>query len=194
MIKVWCDVHGRGFLNIEKAFDTTWHPGLLYKLSELHFSPRLIKLINSFLSHRKFRVMVEGELSTPRNKQAEVPQGPVLSPIPPETLWVYLALFADDTCLYSTNREEGYVLRSLQSGLTAMKSQCERWNIKINEEKTQAISFSHRLTTVEASLTHSLHKPREIPRCNFRQESYMKTTHRNESPRHCAYILASTPS
>jgi hypothetical protein len=53
------------FLDIEKAFDTTWHPGLLYKLSELHFSPSLIKLINSFLSQRKFRVMDEGELPTP---------------------------------------------------------------------------------------------------------------------------------
>jgi len=40
------------FLGIEKAYDTTWHPGLLYKLSELHISPTLIKLINSFLSHR----------------------------------------------------------------------------------------------------------------------------------------------
>jgi hypothetical protein len=33
------------FLDIEKAFDTTWHPGLLYKLPELGFSTGLIKLI-----------------------------------------------------------------------------------------------------------------------------------------------------
>jgi hypothetical protein len=26
------------FLDIEKAVNTTWHPGLLYKLSELKFS------------------------------------------------------------------------------------------------------------------------------------------------------------
>jgi len=52
-------------LDIEEAFDTTWHPGLLYKLSKLQISSTLIRLICSFLSNRKFRVMVEGQLSTP---------------------------------------------------------------------------------------------------------------------------------
>jgi hypothetical protein len=33
-------------LNIKKAFGTTWHPGLLYKVSELDFSSTLIKLIS----------------------------------------------------------------------------------------------------------------------------------------------------
>jgi hypothetical protein len=41
------------FLDIEKAFDTTWHLGLLYKLSELTFLISPIKLIRSFLSRRK---------------------------------------------------------------------------------------------------------------------------------------------
>jgi hypothetical protein len=35
------------FLDIGKAFNTTWHSGLLYKLSELEFSTSLIKLIAS---------------------------------------------------------------------------------------------------------------------------------------------------
>jgi hypothetical protein len=60
------------FLDIGKAFDTTWQPGLLYKLSKLQFSTSLIKLIGSFLSQRKFRVSVEGEMSTPRYMQAGV--------------------------------------------------------------------------------------------------------------------------
>jgi hypothetical protein len=38
------------FLDIEKAFDTMWHPRLLYKLSKLQFSTSLIKHISSFLS------------------------------------------------------------------------------------------------------------------------------------------------
>jgi hypothetical protein len=85
-------------LDIEKAFDTWWHLGLLYKLSELHFSSNLMKLISSFLSNRKFRVMVEGELPTSRDIQAGVPQISVLSPTPfslyindaPQTPLVYL--------------------------------------------------------------------------------------------------------
>jgi hypothetical protein len=68
------------FLDIKKAFDETWHLGLLYKLSELKISTSLIKLINSFLSQREFRVSVEGELSSPMDIQAGVPQGSVLSP------------------------------------------------------------------------------------------------------------------
>jgi hypothetical protein len=68
------------FLDIEKAFDTTWHPGLIYKLSKLEFSTSLINLISSFLSQRKFRVSVEGEMATPRQMKAGVSQGSVLSP------------------------------------------------------------------------------------------------------------------
>jgi hypothetical protein len=61
-------------LDIEKAFDTTWHSGLLYKLSKSEFSTSLIKLIGSFLSQRKFSVSVEGEMFTPREMQTGVPQ------------------------------------------------------------------------------------------------------------------------
>jgi hypothetical protein len=52
------------FLDIEKAFDTTWHSGLLHELPELEFSTSLIKLIAYFLTDRKFNVLVEGEYST----------------------------------------------------------------------------------------------------------------------------------
>jgi hypothetical protein len=41
-------------VDIEKAFDTLWHPGLLYKLSTMEFSTNLMRLIGSFFSQRKF--------------------------------------------------------------------------------------------------------------------------------------------
>jgi hypothetical protein len=62
--------------------------------------------------------------------QAGVPQGSVLSPTlyniyindTPKLSGVHLALFADDTCLYATERKEGYVLRKLQRGLDAIET------------------------------------------------------------------------
>jgi hypothetical protein len=133
------------FLDIKKAFDTTWHTGLLYKLSKLEFSINLIKLVSSFLSRRKFRVSVEGEMSTPLVIQAGVPQGSVLSPTlynmyindAPQTHGVYLALFSDETCLYAMDRKEGFVVRKLQRGLSSMEAWCEHWNINQVDRKFQ---------------------------------------------------------
>jgi hypothetical protein len=48
------------FLDIGKAFDKTWHPGLLYKLRKLKLSKNLVKPISSFVSEGKFRVSVKG--------------------------------------------------------------------------------------------------------------------------------------
>jgi hypothetical protein len=69
------------FLDTEKAFDITWHTGLLHKLPELKFSISLAKLISSFISQRKFRVSVEAEMSTSRDIQAGAPHGSGQSPI-----------------------------------------------------------------------------------------------------------------
>jgi hypothetical protein len=89
-------------------------------------------------------------------------QGPVLSPTSyslyindaPQTPGVHLALFAGHNCrpIYTTEREQDYVLRNLKRGLTSMETCCECWKIKINEDKTQAIYFSRTCRPVEASL------------------------------------------
>jgi hypothetical protein len=93
--------------------------------------------------------------------KAEVPQGSVLSPTlfnmyindTPQTIGVHLALFADDTCLYATERKEGYVLRKLQHGLNSMAEWSKCCNIKTNEDKTQAIYFSYGIRPPESLLT-----------------------------------------
>jgi hypothetical protein len=120
-----------------------------------------MKLISSFLSEWKFWVSIEGELSTPRYMEAGVPQGSVLSPTlcnlyindTPQAIGVHLALFADDTHLYTTDCKEGYIVRKFQRGLDSMVSWCERWNIRINEDKTRAIYFSHQRIPLESLLT-----------------------------------------
>jgi hypothetical protein len=91
-------------------------------------------------------------MSTPREIQAGVPPVQYIY-VAPQSPGVNLALFADDTCIYTTDRKEGYVLRNLQRGLTSVGSWCKHWNIRVNEEKTQAIYFSRGNRPPETSLT-----------------------------------------
>jgi hypothetical protein len=100
-------------------------------------------------------------MSMPRCIQAAVPQISVLSPTlynlyindTLQIIGVNLALFADDTCLYATERKEGYVLRKVQRVLNSLSAWCEGWNTKINEDKTQAIYFSHQRRPPDSLLT-----------------------------------------
>jgi hypothetical protein len=139
-------------LDTEKAFDTTWHSGLLYILSELGIWMRLITLTASFLINRGLKVLVEGEIYAPKILTTRVSQGSVFAPVlynlyannAPTENRTHLSVFADDTCICSTEKHEGYVLCKLQRCLTALNSWYEPWNIKINVGKSQAIYFSRR--------------------------------------------------
>jgi hypothetical protein len=121
-----------------------------YKLSELEFSTSLINLLLFSLTENL--VSIEGEFFTPREIAAGVPQGSVFAPglyslyvnDAPAPSGTHLALFADHTLVYATEKQERRVLCKLQRGLTAVKSWCKRWNIKISEEATQAVYFSRR--------------------------------------------------
>jgi hypothetical protein len=50
-----------------------------------------------------------------------------------QTPGVYLAHFADNTCLHAPKRKDCYVLGKFAAAWP------QRWNIKINEDKTQEI-------------------------------------------------------
>jgi hypothetical protein len=99
------------FLDIQKAFDITWHSGIIHKLLELEFSTTCIKLIASFLTERKFEVLMDGKFFLPWKIAAGVPQGSVIAPIlyslyindAPAAPGTHVALFPDETCIYVTN-------------------------------------------------------------------------------------------
>ena len=68
------------FLDITKAYDFTWHTGLIYKLIQMNVPCELIKVLDSFLAQRSFRVNMYGVLEW-RPMLASVPQGSILSPM-----------------------------------------------------------------------------------------------------------------
>lgn len=92
-----------------------------------------------------------------------LPQGACLSP----TLYnvytydiptindCHLALFADDTALYTSHRLAGRITKSLENGIKKLHNYYKKWKIKLNETKTQVKFFTRRRT-------------RQLPRRNFR--------------------------
>jgi hypothetical protein len=149
------------FLDIEKAFDTTWHPGLIYKLSKLEFSTRLSKFINSILSQRKFRVAVEGEISPAREMKAGVPQGSILSPTlynlyindTSQTIDVNLALFVLTTPVFMRhNARRATFSENSNAAWTQWRPDVSVGTLKSMKIRL-AIYFSHRIRPPESLLT-----------------------------------------
>lgn len=139
-------------LDVEKAFDRVWHAGLLHKMILLHFPPYLTKIISNFLKERKFFVALGGSKSTIYDMLFGVPQGAVLSP----TLYnVYtydipkyprtsMALFADDTAFYASSPIAKNIKEALVQHGKIISDYMNKWKIKMNVDKTQAIFITNR--------------------------------------------------
>ncbi len=93
------------FLDVSKAFDKVYHKGLLLKLEQLGVCGNLLKWLESYLSNRQQRVVINGQMSESKSINASVPQGSILGPL---LFLVYVNdlvddlqttpyLFADDT-------------------------------------------------------------------------------------------------
>lgn len=66
-------------LDIEKAFDTIWHEGIVYKMKKANFSTHICLIIYNYLKGRSFVVKVNSTMSKAFTIAAGVPQGGVLS-------------------------------------------------------------------------------------------------------------------
>lgn len=136
-------------LDVEKAFDSVWHNGLIYKLIKAKFPIYLIKIINSFLRCRNFRIKIRNLLSTVRTVHAGVPQGSVLSPILynifthdiPTPVDTQLATYADDTAIIVSSRNLNLAYKYLQTAMDEIHEWFCKWRIKINIDKSKTITF-----------------------------------------------------
>jgi hypothetical protein len=100
--------------------------GIFDQLDQAYWLFSFTKKIHSFGARRNINARV---------MQTGVPQCCVLSPTlfkmyindGPQTHGIHLALFAEDSCLYSADRKEVFTVRKLQRGLSSMETRCERW-------------------------------------------------------------------
>ena len=114
------------FLDLSKAFDKVWHDGLLYKLRRMGICGKYFGLIDSFLSDRFQRVLLNSQTSKWSQIKAGVPQGSILGLLLflvyindlPEGLTSNVKLFADDTSILSVVRDSSSSSLSLNEDLS----------------------------------------------------------------------------
>lgn len=143
---------GMVLMDVEKAFDRVWHNGLIFKLTSLLFPPYIINLIKQFLCDRKFYVNVKENKSKIFTIPSGVPQGAVLSPtlyniftydIPKCTL-TNMHLFADDIAFNTSHKNVNPITKALSAHALLIEEYTDKWKIKINGNKTQAIYITNR--------------------------------------------------
>lgn len=141
------------FLDVEKAYDKVWKAKLLTKLHNLGVIPTYItKLIDSFLTNRRFFVRLENQRSGTYSLDEGIPQGSVLSPTLfilyvndlPTIPRILTAQFADDTVLMAYSRRMNAAVIRLQRQVTLIEKWARDNLIKINADKTQAVMFTRR--------------------------------------------------
>ena len=145
------------FIDLKKAFDTVWHPGLLLKLKQLSINGPFYEIIQNLYINNKAHLIYNNHLTEPISPSIGVRQGCIISPNLfniymndfAKTLTcqftdpVFLAdkslnclMFADDITLFSQNKE------GLQKCLEKTFLYCNHWKLKINYEKSKCIIFS----------------------------------------------------
>lgn len=152
------------FLDIEKAFDSVWHKGLLYKLHELGVPRYIIDITKNFLENRTITIKVNSYVSGEFTPMQGVPQGSPLSPllyniychdIAENILDIdktkYILQFADDTSLISHGKSTVEAANKLQNIIRSVEPWFYKWRLTPNPQKSQYILFNH---TVHANSPH----------------------------------------
>ncbi|KAK3084823.1 hypothetical protein FSP39_019637 [Pinctada imbricata] len=130
------------YLDFQKAFDKVPHKRLLEKLKGYGIGGNLLSWIESFLTERKHRVVLNGSESNWSNVTSGIPQGSVLGPTLfliyindlPDVVHNIVKLFVDDTKLYLVvnNHEQQ---ERLQEDINSLASWSNKWLLKFNVSK-----------------------------------------------------------
>ncbi len=68
-------------LDVDKAFDTLWGPGLIVKMHRQGVRGKMLLWIDNYLKGRKCRAVVEGALASERDWDLGIGQGGILGPL-----------------------------------------------------------------------------------------------------------------
>ena len=137
-------------IDLEKAFDSVWIDGILYKLRNIGTTRKLLSIIQAFLSNRLSCIKIGNYHSNNFPIHIGLPQGSVLSP----TLFIlfindfidaYPIRFksADDTALILTADDILQLANRTQAAADDIKRWCEKWRMAVNGSKTEIVLFNY---------------------------------------------------
>ena len=166
------------FLDISKAFDRVWHPGLLHKLREFGITGTLYDWLVSYLSDRNQKVVIGGEESTTLKTNAGVPQGSILGPL---LFLIFINdiiqvvknpifLFADDASLLNIFNNLNEAIASINEDLQNLSQWALIWRVTFNAIKTVFMIISMRLQNQNHNPTLFLNG---VPLKQVKQECYL---------------------
>ena len=140
------------YVDFRKAFDCVQHPILLNKLAELGVGNVMLKWVKSYLDNRKQRVFANNTYSQFQTITQGVPQGSVLGPLfyiiyandlPKIVKNCEIALYADDTVLFTANRDFQRSVSYLQEDMNLLNMWCLDNGIMANTDKTKVMIFGN---------------------------------------------------
>ena len=139
------------FTDFSKAFDLVPHQRFLLKLESIGVRVKLLKWIESFLTNRRQRVLLDGCISEWTPVTSGVPQGSILGPLLfiiyvndiPQTLSSPTHLFADDCAIYCKVSSQPDC-QSLQEDLSRLSEWCQKWQLPLNTKKCKAMCITHK--------------------------------------------------
>ena len=137
------------FCDISKAFDRVWHEGLIYKLKAAGVSGDVLRLLQSYLSGRRQRVVLPGSFSEWVYIKAGVPQGSILGPLLfllyindiVKNIGSNIRLFADDTSLFIIVDNPTTAALCLSSDLEKLSRWAAIWLVTFNPSKNESFSY-----------------------------------------------------
>lgn len=141
------------FLDIKKAYDTTWRRLILNRIKEWNIGGNLLRYIQQMLEKRTFRVKANGTLSQETVMENGLCQGSVISVtlflIAIDTICselpqgVQVLLYADDVVLISSDSNRKNLAKKLQLALKAIEEWENRTGFKISTEKSATVVFKN---------------------------------------------------
>ena len=150
------------FLDMSKAFDKVWHKGLIFKLKQNGISGNLLSTPIDFLTLRKQRVVLNGQLSSILDPLLFLIYINDLS----ECLTTNAKLFADDVSLFSVVDNINLSATNLNSDLSKINVWANQWKMTLNPDpnkQAQEVIFTRKIRkTAHPPLTFNNNSVKQV--------------------------------